>query len=107
MDGEASEPGHALQHRYQEKWRKYGDACQAEGIQFQPVAISVLGGYHPSGEAVVKRLGASLARQGGLEEAETVRHLFQRLSILLMRGNTQLILSRCPTHPDPMTDGNL
>ena len=78
-----------------------------EGIVFQPVAISVLGGFHKAGEATVRRLGVSLARQGGLDEAETTRHLFQRLSILLMRGNSQLILSRSPSFPDPTTSGDL
>ena len=43
VDGAADEPGHALQHRYTEKWRKYGEACQAEGVVFQPLPFEVLG----------------------------------------------------------------
>ena len=51
------------------------------------------------------KLGAALARQSGREEAECVRHLFQRLSILLVKGNAALFLNRQPHHPEPEIDG--
>ena len=41
----------------------------------------------------------------GREEAECVRHLFQRLSILLVKGNAALFLNRQPHHPEPEIDG--
>ena len=56
-------------------------------------------------ELQVKKLGAALARQSGREEAECVRHLFQRLSILLVKGNAALFLNRQPHHPEPEIDG--
>ena len=107
VDGAARDPGHALQQPHREKWLKYGEAChcQSEGILFQPLCVEVLGGWG-EGEAVVRRLGQSLARFGGLEEGQTISHLLKRLSILLMRGNSQLILSRCPSHPDSATSGH-
>ena len=47
------------------------------------------------------------ARQTGQDEAEKQRHLFQRLAVLLARGNAEaLILNRLPTHPDPHIDGD-
>ena len=107
VDKEAREPGTALQHRYAEKWRKYGEECQREGLVFQPLPLTVLGSVHPAGVRVLKTLSASLARVVGKEEAEISRHLFGRVSVLLMKGNSQLILARAPSHPDPETDGLL
>ena len=107
MDKAADEPGHALQHRYSEKWRKYGEACQAEGMVFQPMPFEVLGAVHDTAAGVIKRLGQSLARAGGHDEAEVTKHLFGRLSILLMKGSSQLILSRSPNHNEPQIDGLL
>ena len=43
-----------------------------------------------------KKLGAVLARHRGEEEHIEVRHLFQRLSLLLMRGNASLLVNRVP-----------
>ena len=105
MDGAAAEPGHALIHRYQDKWRKYGNACLAQGIVFQPVPVEVLGGLHEASVAIIKGLGVALARASGQEEGEVVRHLFGRLSILLQRGNSSLILSRKPNFPQPHING--
>ena len=107
VDRAATEPGHALQHRFNEKWRKYGEACQTEGIVFQPMPVEVLGGLHEASVSIVKRLGQSLARAGGQDDAEVVKHLFGRLSILLMKGNSQLILSRCINPIDPHINGYL
>ena len=106
VEGAAREPGFALQHRHREKWLKYGDACQAEGILFQPLCVEVLGGWG-QGEATIRQLGSCLARVGGHEEGLTTRHLFQRLAILLMRGNAQLILSRAPSNHNPAISGEL
>ena len=100
-----TEPGHALRQRHQKKWRKYGEACQAEGMSFQPVALETLGGWHEGGVAVVNRPGQALARATGQEEGEVVRHLFRRLSILLVRGNAALLISRIPSHPQSYIDG--
>ena len=86
---------------------KYGPACKSEGIVFQPLPIEVLGGFHEASEQVVVRLGQALARTAGQEESEVVKHLFGRLSILLQRGNCQLILNRMPNYRTPETDGVL
>ena len=95
----AAEPGAALQHRFNQKWDRYGEACLAEGIFFQPLPFEVLGGVHKSAAEVIKKIGQTLARSSGQEEAEVTRHLFGRLSVLLMQGNAKLILSRIPKHP--------
>ena len=103
----AEEAGHALKHRYKQKWEKYGEACSAEGICFTPAPFEVLGGLHEASVRLVKGLGQALARAGGQDESTTIQHLFQRLSILLMQGNSQLILSRTPEFPAAQVDGHL
>ena len=65
VDRAAELPGHALQHRHAEKWRKYGETCQAEGMVFRAMTFEVLGGMHEATVSTVKRLGQSLARAGG------------------------------------------
>ena len=107
VDRAAIEPGHALAHRFNQKMQKYEEACLAEGIVFRPVAIEVLGGFHTTAVEVVTRLGKDLARSSGQEEGEVVRHLFGRLSVLLQRGNTSLILARKQVHPLPHINGVL
>ena len=44
----------------------------------------------------VQKLGRALARQSGEDEDQTVRHLFQKLSLLLMKGNSALLINRVP-----------
>ena len=57
------------------------------------------GGWHPSAQREVKKLGSALARHTGQDEAEAVSHLWGRLGILLQRGN------RVPALPDLQIDG--
>ena len=106
VDRAAAEAGFALQFRYGQKWDKYGPACDSEGLVFQPLPIEVLGGWHEAGVGLVKRLGQALARSNGQEEDIVTKHLFQKLSVLLMRGNSQLVLNRLP-QSDTRTDGIL
>ena len=46
-------------------------------------------------------LGVALARQQGQDEREVVHHLFQKLSLVLMRGNAQLLVNRVPPNDSP------
>ena len=57
--------------------------------------------------AQVKMLAAALARHTGQEEGEAQRHLFQRLSLGLMRGNATMLVCRGPDgdHPAGEVDG--
>ena len=43
---------------------------------------------------LVKQLGHAMAQSTGQEQSEVVKHLFGKLSILLMRGTAQLVLNR-------------
>ena len=81
--------------------------CANEGIQFLPVVVETLGGWHPEASEVITKLAKQLASRTGGDEAETIRHFFQRLSVLLNQGNSSLILSRIPDHVDALFDGDL
>ena len=85
---------------------RVGEACRQEGIAFIPVAANTLGGWHKVAVEQIKKLGAVLARHRGEDEQIEVRHLFQRLSLLLMRGNASLLVNRIPAEDevDPAVD---
>ena len=101
----AVEAGHALDHAYDRKFRQAGEDCRAEGIIFQPLPVETLGGWHEKCLPVISKLGKQLARHTGADESEVVSHLYQRLSILLMKGNAALLLSRTPDFPPDFIDG--
>ena len=86
---------------------KYAKACSAEVIVFIPLPVETTGGWEEDAAAVIKRLGQALARTTCQQEAEAVRHLFGKLSILLMKTNASMILNRVPRHPDSSTSGVL
>ena len=79
---------------------KSGEPCRKQGISFIPFAADTLGGWHSDTISVeieqIQKLGRALARQSGEDEDQTIRHLFQKLSLLLMRGNSALLLNRVP-----------
>ena len=85
---------------------RVGEACRQEGIAFIPVAANTLGGWHKVAVEQIKKLGAVLARHRGEDEQIEVRHLFQRLSLLLMRSNASLLVNRIPAEDevDPAVD---
>ena len=105
VDRAATEPGYALTLRYNQKLNRYSEACLAEGIKFCPLIVEAHGGWHEEAIHLLKRLGQSLARATGGDEAEVVRHFFGRLSVLLMKDNGTLLLHRVPTTVDATVDG--
>ena len=54
----------------------------------------------------LKKLGSALARHTWEEESEKIRHLYQRMAILLVKGNAALFLNRLPSHSSPTIDGS-
>ena len=71
--------------------------------------VETLGGWHPEAVLVLTKLAKHLAAQTGRTSEETISHFYQRLGILLARGNSALILSRKPdtTFSDARVDGDL
>ena len=81
------------------------DACRTQGLQFFPLAVETLGGFHSVATGVVRRIGQALARKKGCEEREPTSQLFSRLSVTLMRGNAMMLCSRCPDVISAGVDG--
>ena len=73
---------------------------------FLPLPIESLGGMHPTTVLELKKIARAQARAKGQEDEEAIRHLFQRMSILLMKGNSALLASREPDFDCPTIDGN-
>ena len=103
----ATEPGHALTVAFARKVGAVAEACRRQGISFVPLAAESLGGWHEVAVAELGRLAAALARHTGQPEEEASRHLFGRLSVLLMRGNAALFSNRIPDSIDPCINGEL
>ena len=94
----AETAGSALTHAWDRKIRQSWDACNQEGIEFAPLPVESLGGWHSKAIKVLVKLGRQLARHTGKEDSEVLKHMFEKLGVLLMRGNAALILSRSPDY---------
>ena len=105
VDRAAVTAGHGLSEAYKRKMTKAGEACRKVGLTFIPMSMETLGGWHEQTELQVKKLASAQARHTGGDQSETTRHLSQRLSILLARGNAALILNRQPTFLTAAEDG--
>merc|ERR1711989_245024 len=69
--------------------------CQRQGIAFLPLVVESMGGWHATAERQVKKLGSCLARHTGQSEEEAISHLWERLGILLQRGNAAMATLGC------------
>ena len=101
----AENPGHTLAEAFTKKYRNTYEACEREGIVFVPAVIETLGGFHELAIAKVKKITRALARSSGRDENEVIRHQFQKMSVLLVRGNAALFLNRIPNFAPPEIDG--
>ena len=70
------------------------------GIAFLPLVAECLGGWHKTPISEIKKLAAAMARHTGKEEGEIIRRTFVRLSVILMKGNADLLSNRVPCLPD-------
>ena len=65
------------------------------------------------GHALTRRFNEKMTKHGegcrlgqaGQDESEAIRHLSQRLAVLLAKGNASLLLNRVPTFPPTHIDG--
>ena len=103
----SQEGGSAVEHAHRSKCRKYEERCAAEGITFLPLAVDTLGGWHPAALDTINRLGRQVARNVGREDQEVVRHLRQRLAVLMVRDNAAMLCARTPTYPPAEVDGDV
>ncbi len=100
-------PGHAAAEAYRRKMVASAEDCEREGIVFLPLAAESLGGWHPVAVQQVDKLAAALARHSGEEERVVTRHLWQRLAVLLQKGNSALLVNRVPSFPAPDVTGHM
>ena len=107
IEGSAENPGYGVQQAYKTKWNSYGPACEREGMNFVPLPVDVFGAWHEVAIKHLKKLGATLARATCGDDSITIQHLFQRLGILLVKGNVNLILNRIPRDIQPEINGIL
>ena len=107
IEYEANTPGYALSQAFNRKMRQIGTACEREGIVFEPLPVETLGGWSSRATKVLRRIGIALASQSRKEEGEVVSHLFQRLSLLLCKGNAALLQNRMPSTIEPEIDGHI
>ena len=101
-DGES-----AVEHAHRGKMRKYEERCAAEGLVFVPLAVDTFGGWHCSALPILAKLGRQVASNTGREGQEVVRHLRQRLAVLLVRDNVAMLCARTSSFPPADIDGDI
>ena len=62
MPGAANTAGFALDHAHKGKLDGAEEACRRQGLAFLPLVAETFGGWHPSAQREVKKLGSALAR---------------------------------------------
>ena len=78
VQGPSKEGGSAVDHVHRGKCRKYEERYDAEGITLLPMDVD------PAALDTINRLGRQLARNIGREDQKVVRHLRQRLAVLMV-----------------------
>ena len=96
--------GHALSVAYDTKVRGAAESCRQAGIAFIPLALESLGGWHSVAAEEVRRIGTALARHTGEDEIKCCRELFQKMSLLVQKGNAALFNNRVPDDHDLIPD---
>ena len=105
LSGAASVQGHALQVGEDRKMAAHADACQAVGVVFVPLVMETLGGWCDEAIRTICRIGRQQGQRLGIPQAESTRHLFQRLAISLWRGNATLWIHCQPICPASVVTG--
>ena len=104
VERSSRDASHTLNSSTDNKHRKHGDACRRKNVVFCPLAVQTLGSWHPDAFAELKRLGLALAKRSPGDERVIMNHFFQRLAVVLQRGNAHLLLSRQPSYPQQHLD---
>ena len=102
----SSVQGHALMVGEERKRAAHAEACHAVGVSFVPLVAESIGGWSEEAALTISEIGRLQGQRLGILLSETTRHLFQRCSISLWRGNATLWIRRMPTR-SPSFDGIL
>ena len=83
--------------------------CEALGIPAWNYnsCCDTFGGWHSSALPILAKLGRQVASNTGREGQEVVRHLRQRLAVLLVSDNVAMLCARTPSFPPPEVDGDV
>ena len=84
---------------------KHGESCREAGLSFCPLPMDTLGAWSESMVTQVKRMGSALARNREEDDGEVIRHLTQRVAIVLVRLNVSMLLNRAPINTPAEVDG--
>ena len=83
-------------HAHNEYVRKYQERCSKEGLGFTSMIVDTFKAWHPAALEILSKLGRQLARVAGREENGNESHLRQRLAVVLVRDNMNMLLGRTP-----------
>ena len=100
IQGAAENQGHARRIAEERKFAAHVAACQAAGISFIPLAVETLGGLSVTAADTISSIGRLMGQRFGISPSESTRHLFQRLSISLWRGNATIWIHCSPSSVD-------
>ena len=84
---------------------KHGETCKEAGLSFFPLPVDTLGAWSETMVEQVKRMGSALARNKGEDDSEVIRHLSQRVAVVLARLNASMLLNRAPQNTPANIDG--
>ena len=106
LQGAATTQGHALVVGEDRKMAAHAESCRAIGVSFVPLVMETLGGLSQQAVDTLSSIGRFVGQRLGIPPSESTRHLFQRCSISLWRGNATLWVHRRPPR-HPSVDGIL
>ena len=89
------------------KVRKYKERCSTDGMEFVLLAVDTFGGWHKVALEMRAKLGCHLAREVGKDKYDTVKHFQQRLGLIQVCKNMNMLLSRGPELPPSQISGQL
>jgi hypothetical protein len=93
LDRAVDTPGAALAMRKATKICAH-EVCRNQDINFVPLIVETFGGWDKDAVIHLKEMASCMARRTGENPSTAKRHLFQRLSVILQRGNASLLISR-------------
>ena len=80
------------------------DDCHQQGLAFIPMVAEALEGLHEVA-VNVRKLGNALSLHTGELRGERTSQTYRTVSMLLQRGNAQMLRDRFASHPPPEIDG--
>ena len=92
----AETQGYALSVGEERKMVAHAASGRAVGISFIPLVVESLGGWSELAAKPLRNIGHLLGQRLDISPSLTTRHLFQRCSVSLWRGNAALWLHCFP-----------